>query len=81
MSRKRWAGASSCASPAVQDWLHDLVHFTLSHNLAFKQNLTPFDVGVHPLNRDGVGLPGRERERETEHVHTYIYIIYMICHS
>ena len=40
----------------------DLVHFMLSHNLAFKQNLTPFDVGVHPLNRDGVGLPGRERD-------------------
>ena len=40
----------------------ELVHFMLSQNLAFKQNLSPFDVGVHPLNRDGVGLPGRDRD-------------------
>ena len=40
----------------------ELIQFMLGHNLASKQNLSPFDVGVHPLNRDGVGLPGRERD-------------------
>ena len=47
----------------------DLIQFMLGHNLAFKQHLSPFDVGVHPLNRDG----GRERRS------MYTYVIHGSC--
>ena len=35
-----------------------LVEYLLGEGLVYKQRLSPMDVGVHPLNRDGVGLHG-----------------------
>ena len=33
-----------------------LVEYLLANDLAYKQRLSPMDIGVHPQNRDNVGL-------------------------
>lgn len=62
-----------CGGAGLAAEADDLIQSMLEKNLAFKQNLSPFDVGVHPLNRDGVGLPGRER------LSMYTYVIHDSC--